>query len=400
MLAELLHRGGYRFEIAHCNFHLRSNESDRDERFVRQMAERYGVECHVAQFDTEDYAAEKKISTEMAARELRYEWFEKVRQERELDLIAVAHHRDDAIETFFINLLRGAGLSGLCGMKEQNGKVVRPLLHVSREEIDRYITENKLDYVDDSTNASDLYLRNRIRHQLLPLLRELNPSFDSVMEQNLHNLSDSNEIYQAAVSQLRNSSITHRSDGIDEIEIRTIDNLTPQTTILFELLRPYGFNSTTTSEIANGLHSESGRMYLSPTHRLIKDRHTLQVSPLEITDVPTKVIISEPIARKELTTLKTERDTILCDAATIQQPLTLRHWHDGDRFQPFGMKGSRLVSDYFSDLKLSIIEKQQQWLLCDADGEIVWLVGMRADGRFAITDKTEDVVRIKVVRGQ
>lgn len=399
VLAELLHRGGYRFEIAHCNFHLRGDESDRDEQFVRDLANQYGVPCHVAQFDTDAYASEKKVSTEMAARELRYEWFEKVRQERRLDLIAVAHHRDDAIETFFINLLRGAGLAGLCGMKAQNGHVVRPLLHVSREEIDRYIAENGLHYVEDRTNATDLYLRNRIRHQLMPLMRDLNPSFDSVMSQNLHNLSDANEIYQSAVSTIIENIVTHRSDGIDEIPVARIETLKPQDTLLFEMLCPYGFNADTVNEILAGLHGESGRQYLSPTHRLVKDRQTLQVSALGTTDATPKLTISGPIARKEFTTLKTERNTILCDADLLKQPLTLRHWHDGDRFYPFGMKGSQLVSDYFSDHKFSLLEKQQAWLLCDADDKIVWVIGHRADGRFAVTGKTMEIIEIKADNG-
>lgn len=400
VLAELLHRGGYRFEIAHCNFHLRGVESDRDELFVRNLASHYGVACHVAQFDTDAYASEKKISIEMAARELRYEWFEQVRLERGLDLIAVAHHRDDAIETFFINLLRGAGLSGLCGMKAENGKVVRPLLHISREEIDKFVADENLEYVDDCTNASDLYLRNRIRHQLIPLLRELNPSFDSVMEQNLHNLGDANEIYQSTVTAILENIITHRSDGIDEIAIEHIEDISPQKTLLFELLKPYGFNSDSVDEILQGLHAESGRQYHSATHKLVKDRKTLQIVPLEAGDTPPVLTISEPFKRENLTTLKTERNCILCDAAKLKQPLTFRKWREGDRFQPFGMKGSRLVSDFFSDMKLSLIEKERQWLLCDADGNIVWVVGHRADGRFAVTDETEDVVQIKVVRGQ
>lgn len=400
MLAELLHRGGYRFEIAHCNFHLRGEESNRDEQFVRRLAERYGVPCHVAQFDTDAYASEKKISIEMAARELRYEWFEQVRQERGLDLIAVAHHRDDAIETFFINLLRGAGLSGLCGMKAENGKVVRPLLHISREEIDRFIADEHLDYVDDCTNTSDLYLRNRIRHQLIPLMRELNPSFDTTMEQNLHNLSDANEVFIRTLENIKNEVITKRPDGIDEIAVSNVEQFNPQSTILFELLRPYGFNSDTVTEILAGLNGESGRQYISQSHRLVKDRKTLQIIPLNNTDRRPDIDISEPFKRETLITLKTGKDTILCDAEKLKRPLTLRKWRDGDRFHPFGMKGSRLVSDFFSDLKLSIIEKQQQWLLCDTDGEIVWLVGMRADGRFAVTGETEEVVRIKIVRGQ
>ena len=400
MLAELLHRGGYRFEIAHCNFHLRGEESNRDEQFVRRMAERYGVPCHVAQFDTDAYASEKKISTEMAARELRYEWFEQVRQERGLDLIAVAHHRDDAIETFFINLLRGAGLSGLCGMKAENGKVVRPMLHISREEIDQFIAEEKLEYVDDCTNATDLYLRNRIRHQLIPLMRELNSSFDTTMEQNLHNLSDANEIFIKTLDNIKNEVITERPDGIDEIAVSDVEQFNPQSTILFELLRPYGFNSDTVTEILAGLNGESGRQFLSQSHRLVKDRKTLQIIPLNNTDREPDIDISEPFKRETLITLKTGKETILCDAEKLKRPLSLRKWRDGDRFYPFGMKGSRLVSDFFSDMKLSLIEKERQWLLCDADGNIVWVVGHRANGRFAVTGETEEVVRIKIVRGQ
>ena len=394
VLAELLHRGGYRFEIAHCNFHLRGDESNHDEQFVRTLAERYGVPCHVAQFDTEAYAAEKKFSTEMAARELRYEWFEKVRQERRLDLIAVAHHRDDAIETFFINLLRGAGLAGLCGMKAENGHVVRPMLHISREEIDRFVAEEHLEYVDDLTNATDLYLRNRIRHQLIPLMHELNPSFDSVMEQNLKNLSDANEIYQDSVATMLGGIITHRQDGIDELPIAAIENLTPQKTLLFELLRPYGFNADTVSEILCGLHGESGRQYLSPIHKLVKDRETLQLTPLGNCEVKPVLTISDPMPRESIATLKTLKDTILCDAKLLKQPLSMRHWHNGDRFYPFGMKGGQLVSDYFTNHKFSILEKQQAWLLCDADDKIVWVIGHRADGRFAVTEKTVEVVRI------
>ena len=394
VLAELLHRGGYRFEIAHCNFHLRGEESNRDEQFVRRLAERYGVPCHVAQFDTDAYASEKKISIEMAARELRYEWFEQVRQERGLDLIAVAHHRDDAIETFFINLLRGAGLSGLCGMKAENGKVVRPMLHISREEIDQFIAEEKLEYVDDCTNATDLYLRNRIRHQLIPLMRELNSSFDTTMEQNLHNLSDANEIFIKTLDNIKNEVITERPDGIDEIAVSDVEQFNPQSTILFELLRPYGFNSDTVTEILAGLNGESGRQFLSQSHRLVKDRKTLQIIPLNNTDREPDIDISEPFKRETLITLKTGKETILCDAEKLKRPLSLRKWRDGDRFYPFGMKGSRLVSDFFSDMKLSLIEKERQWLLCDADGNIVWVVGHRADGHFAITDKTEEVVRI------
>ncbi len=394
VLVDLLHKDGHQFEIAHCNFHLRDSESDRDEHFVRDLANRYGVPCHVAHFDTANYAAEHKLSVEMAARELRYEWFERVRRDRELDLIAVAHHRDDAIETFFINLLRGTGLAGLCGMKERNGNIIRPLLHTSRETINRYIDENRLQYVDDCTNATDLYLRNRIRHQLIPLLRELSPAFDSTMARNLHNLSDANEIMQASLSSLRSKKVTRQPDGIDRIAICDIDSLVPQATLLFELLRPYGFSADVVGQVIAGLHGESGRQYCSATHLLVKDRDTLQIAPLDQPDSRPQITISAPFPRRELAALKTKPDTILCDADTLRQPLALRHWRDGDRFHPFGMKGTRLLSDYFSDLKLSLLEKQHQWLLCDAAGRIVWVVGRRPDARFALTPETSSVIKI------
>ena len=231
-------------------------------------------------------------------------------------------------------------------------------------------------------------------------MRELNPSFDSTMEQNLHNLSDANEVFIRTLENIKNEVITKRPDGIDEIAVSNVEQFNPQSTILVELLRPYGFNSDPVTEILAGLNGESGRQYISQSHRLVKDRKTLQIIPLNNTDRRPDIDISEPFKRETLITLKTGKDTILCDAEKLKRPLTLRKWRDGDRFHPFGMKGSRLVSDYFSNLKLSIIEKQQQWLLCDADGNIVWVVGHRADGHFAITDKTEDVVRIKIVRGQ
>ena len=361
---------------------------------MRRLAQRYGVPCHVAHFDTTAYAAQKKISVEMAAREQRYSWFEQLRRQQGLDLIAVAHHRDDAIETFFINLLRGTGIAGLCGMKALSGHLVRPLLDVSRDDIDRFVAENGLEYVDDRTNATDLYLRNRIRHQLLPLLRDLSPAFDATMSQNLRNISDANHVFQAAIDTLRLETVTHRPDGIDSIPVAAIDALSPQATLLFELLRPYGFSADVSADILSTLHAESGRQFLSTTHRLVTNRDTLQIAPLDLPDNQPRLAISDPFPRHELTTLKPPPDTILCDADRLHQPLTLRHWRDGDHFHPFGMQGSRLLSDYFSDLKLSLIEKQRQWLLCDADGQIVWLVGHRPDARFAITQKTHSVIKI------
>ena len=221
----MLHEAGYQTHAAHCNFHLRGEESNRDEEFCVALCSRLDIPLHRVHFDTAIYAEKRKVSIEMAAREQRYSWFEQLRRQQGLDFIAVAHHRDDAIETFFINLLRGTGIAGLCGMKALSGHIVRPLLDVSRDDIDRFVAENGLEYIDDRTNATDLYLRNRIRHQLLPLLRDLSPAFDATMSQNLRNLTDANQVFQAAIDTLRLETVTHRPDGIDSIPVAAIDAL-------------------------------------------------------------------------------------------------------------------------------------------------------------------------------
>ena len=395
VLAELLHRQGFRFEIAHCNFHLRGDESDRDEAFVHSLAERLGVPCHVAQFDTERYAREHGLSVEMAARELRYSFFEQTRRERGLDLIAVAHHRDDSVETFFLNLLRGTGVAGLGGIKPLNGHIVRPLLPFSREEIDRFVEEEKLQYVEDHTNATLLFQRNRIRHQLLPLLRELSPSFDHTMETNMSHLADASAIVDLYVDTLRQRAVTQRPDGIIAIALAEVGE--PRETLLFELLRPYNFAPSTVHDLADGLGGESGRLFLSRTHKMVRDRETLQIVPLDAPDTPPSYTTTL-LPRHELQSLRCDSNFILCDPAKLRQPLTLRHWREGDRFQPFGMRGSRLLSDYWNDLKLSLLEKERAWLLCDRDGSIVWVIGMRADGRWAVDDTTTEVLRIEISR--
>ena len=408
VLTDLVGQTRIPFAIAHCNFHLRPGECDRDEAFVRSLAQRYGVECHVAQFDTLAFAEEHRMSVEEAARQLRYDYFEKVRSGNGYSCIATAHHRDDAIETFFINLLRGTGLAGLQGIPLHNGHVVRPLLPFGRDEIDNYVRQHQLPYVDDSTNSQTLFLRNRIRLQLVPLLRTLSPAFDRTMQSNMSHLADADDIYRSAVEQQRSVVVQPDGDGFS-IGIEALRQLTPVATWLFEFLRPYGFSSSVVKEIVESLDAQSGKQFFSPTHRLVKDRSRLLVTPLASKSDEVYVINnvgdcqSLPVGLVMQCSPNTGRsirlkpDEAWFDSDCVAFPLTLRHWRAGDRFVPFGMRGSRLVSDLLSDLKLSLPDKEHIWLLCDASGTIMWVVGLRSSAVAPVSQVTKNILLIKLI---
>jgi tRNA(Ile)-lysidine synthase len=409
-LLDMMQRAGYDIGVAHCNFHLRPGDCDRDEAFVREQAEERGVPCFVAQFDTERYAADKGLSIEEAAREQRYGFFEEVRKREGYDLVATAHHRDDAIETFFINLLRGAGIGGLHGIPSRNGSIVRPLLCYGREDINAYIAERQLTYVEDYTNAQPLYLRNRIRLQLIPLLRELSPSFDSVMESNMRHLADADIIYKAAIEEIRDR-LVETTGGEVKIDINGLRQChgsplsqvplelgSPVKGVLYELLRPFGFNSSVVEQVINSLDAQSGKQFFSSTHRLLKDREKLIIT--ELTEEAEEARLSikiEPLSAAGMPHLLPKNEACF-DRDGLTFPLRLRRWRDGDRFRPFGMKGTRLVSDLFSDLKLSIADKENAWILCNGDEAetILWVVGYRASHFAIVTPATKEVVYLRV----
>ncbi len=417
-LCHLVARAGFPFAIAHCNFHLRPGDCDRDEEFVRSLADSYRVPCYVAQFDTNSYASDNHLSIEEAARNLRYAFFEEVRQHNGYDLIVTAHHRDDTIETFFINLLRGTGISGLCGIPARNGNVVRPMLPFGRDDINRYVSENNLAYVDDATNFQPLYLRNRIRLQLIPLLRQLSPSFDTTMQDNIARLTDASMLYGSAVEAVRQRIVFH-GDGRVSIPIDELNRLSPLNTYIYELLRPFGFSPSTAAQIAESLKSQSGKQFFSHTHRLVKDRNLLLVSPL-VGEMADDIIVQRDSLRDDVATpfvvpvnsscLKLqvkstfaypphlETDEAWFDFEQLRFPLTVRRWHHGDRFVPFGMKGSRLVSDLFSDLKMSLVDKENSWILCDATGTILWVVGLRAAAVARVHPATKKVLQCRFVK--
>ncbi len=421
VLADLLPKAKVEFVAAHCNFHLRSVESDGDEQFVREFAEKNGIQCFVKHFDTEKYAAEQGISIEMAARDLRYAWFEELRQQLSYDKIAVAHHADDQAETFFINLLRGAGLRGLKGMQPQNGVIIRPLLWASREQIHQYALENQILWREDHTNAEGVYLRNKIRNQLLPIFDELHPEARQGLYKSLEHLASENELYRELLNE-KLSQIVAQDGEVQRLPFSAIqfDSVGPSTgsgtfalsfQLLFEWLRQYGFNTDQCRFIYDAMKDGIGNHYYSPTHQLIIGREELQLSELkENKDEEIQIEIGEKeiISPIHLHFSKFEKtsDFVIDKSSEVAQldfdkicfPLTLRHWRHGDRFHPLGMKGSKLLSDFFVDQKFTEVQKRNVFLLVSADGEILWVVGHRIDDRFKITNATESILLCSLTR--
>ena len=420
-MAHLFQRAGIPFGIAHCNFHLRPGDCDRDELFVRSMAEGYGVALHCTGFDTQSYAQENGLSIEEAARQLRYDYFERVRQEEGYGVVATAHHRDDAIETFFINLLRGTGVNGLTGISVRNGKIIRPLLPFGRAEIDKYVKRHNLTYVEDITNSQPVYLRNRIRLQLLPMMRQISPAFDDVMSRNMVHIEHCAQLYNQTVDRLR-EQLLHSDDGVNyTVDIPSLLRCQPIETVLYELLHPFGFNSSVVEQVTESLHAQSGKQFFSSTHRLVKDRDILLVSPLQCISNQSSFIISRPQLNGcgsqfvvDVSRCMVEfhfdnacdgtmdrvrqigRDEAWYDFDRVRFPLSLRRWQKGDRFTPYGMKGSRLVSDLLTDVKVSLVEKEKVWLLCDADGRIMWVLGIRTADVAVVTTSTRTIMKVRI----
>lgn len=395
---------------AHCNFHLRGEESDRDENFVRQYCDELSVPLHVANFDTKEYAAERKLSIEMAARELRYQWFFKLIEHENLQGVAVAHHADDAAETFILNLVRGTGIRGLTGMKSKTGRVLRPLLRFSRQDIELYCRAHKLKYVNDSTNASDAYTRNRIRHNVIPQLKAINPSFLETMRSNMNHLNQIFTMFENQVKQFSRRAVVEL-DGQMLIAMDHIKELPMIEPFIFELLFVKGFNSDTVRKIARCITEERwGRVFFAPKHRAIVDRYNIIVVPREKTIENKSFDIEQdqeevfvPLHLKISTFEKDEdfkfsRDNkiVHINADKIYYPLTLRRWRNGDTFRPLGMRGFKKLSDFFVDQKMSRLEKEETWVL-ESGGEIMWIVGQRIDDRFKVVDNCKRIVEIKLV---
>ena len=403
VLLHLLISLEYNCIIAHCNFHLRTEESDRDETFVRNLASFYKLPFYCVDFQTTTHAKELGISIEMAARELRYNWFAELLEKHNAQAIAVAHHADDSIETLLLNLVRGTGLRGMTGIAPRNKNVVRPLLCCMRSELENYLVKHGLEHVEDSTNALSDYKRNKIRNEVIPLLEEINPSIKQTLHTSIDYFNGTLAIYQQAISTILNQ-IVEKSDYIVKMNINVINEQVHIPTIMYELLYPYGFHPATIEQVTEHLNAESGKVFYSETHRLIKDRNFLIISEKgiiidseyfishteTILNIPFTLRINRFSINSDFKPSK-DANSIHIDASLVSFPLQIRRWREGDFFYPFGMKQRKKVSDFFIDNKLSLIEKEQVWLLV-SDNEIVWIVGLRMDNRFRVTEKTNEVI--------
>src|SRR5690554_1318314 len=402
-LIDVLVRLEYQCTAAHCNFHLRGKESNRDADFVKEWCKNAGIPLVAVDFDTHHHAATHKISIEMAARELRYDWFEKVRQEQSAHAIAVAHHRDDSVETVLLNLIRGTGIKGVAGIAPRNRHVVRPLLSISREEIEAYIAERAIPYVVDSTNSEDIYVRNAIRLNIIPALESINPKAKEAIYRSSRHLAEVEKIYNRSIEE--SIGLLFRDNRIN---IRVLRKTVSPQSILFELLSPLGFSPSTIQDIYQSLGSEPGKLFHGGAYRLIKDRDYF------ILDRPGEKAITGGVYRIDKGTseirypvhltfkvkdapveIQKDQRFLYLDADKAVFPLLLRGWQQGDWFIPFGMSGKKKLSDFFTDIKFSIKEKEEAWVLLSGKS-ILGVVGKRSDNRFRVTEATKRVLVVEL----
>lgn len=400
-LLVVLMKLGYRCEAMHCNFHLRGEESNRDELFVTELCARHNVPLHTVHFDTTAYAKKQGISIEMAARELRYAAFEERRAKIGAEAIAVAHHRDDSAETLLLNLLRGTGIKGLCGIQPKNGYIVRPLLCVGRADIIDYLKWRNETFVTDSTNLTNDYTRNKIRLDIIPRLAEINPSVIESLAATANRLRETEQIYNKAIKEA-----TSRVMSGNTINISALKKETAPQTLLHEILSPLGFNSTHVANISETIESEGCREVTNREWRIIKERDTLLIVPNEeqeeyILTLPAEGCIDTgrgTLLIEQLSfdgNIPKESNRAMLDTSKLKKPLVIRSARKGDRFAPYGMRGTKLVSDYLTDRKKSIIDKRQQLVVTDATGAIVWLVGERPAAPYCVKNSTKEVVLLE-----
>ncbi|HWY37195.1 MAG TPA: tRNA lysidine(34) synthetase TilS [Bacteroidia bacterium] len=408
-LCELLKEAGFSFSVAHCNFTLRGAESDADATFVEGYCLKNKIKFFYHSFDTASYAAKHKISTQMAARELRYTWFEELVKKNKFDYLLTAHHLNDNMETFFINLLRGSGINGLKGIVPKSGKKVRPLLFATRDEIEDYVRQKGILYREDSSNMEDKYLRNRLRHHLIPELKSLNPSFEQTFASEIEILQQVNELVFAEVEKKKKTLVQDKK-GFRKIDIEKLKRSGSPKLFLYELLKDFGFNSAQSAGIYDGLDGLTGKIFFSETHQLVKDRKHLLVrdkTEVEETEIsiykktdkvkqPVQLEISYyKIKKGEEVKIPALKNVAYMDADKLKFPMKITRWQTGDRFVPLGMWQSKKLSDFFVGEKMSLFEKDNQWILRNKDA-VVWVMGRRIDDRFKITPSTKNVCIIEL----
>jgi len=406
VLCALCRQAGYDFGIAHCNFQLRGKDSEADEKFVESLAAQMLVPFHVVRFETKTFAQENKIATQEAARVLRYKWFEEIRSTYQYQFILTAHHADDNIETLLMNFFRGTGIKGITGIREKNGWLRRPLLFARRMELESFLKEQALGFVQDQSNFSNDYTRNYFRNTVLPLIAKTYPEVTENLIQNIERFKEVEQIYKQRISQLRKKILTLQGDDI-YIPVLLLKQTPAMQTVLLELLSPYGFKAVQLPELMHLLESETGRYLVSATHRILKNRKHLIVSPLKH---PTENIVvidalgkysfeAGDITLNLLNEPEISNDpNIACiDANKLQYPLLLRRWKMGDYFYPLGMDKKKKLSKFFIDNKLSLLQKENIWVL-EMNKKIVWIVGQRIDNRFRVLNTTQSVLKIFVTR--
>jgi tRNA(Ile)-lysidine synthase len=403
LLAHLLKSCGFDFAIAHCNFQLREAESERDQDFTANLANQLQVPFFLTKFNTTDFAAENHISIQMAARQLRYQWFEKICGEENFEVIALAHHQNDAVETVLLNLTRGTGIAGMHGILPKNGKLVRPMLFLSRENIDRICAEEKLDFVEDSSNASTKYARNKIRMQVVPKLKEINPKLEKTFEQNLERFRQLEQLLEKTLQQFRDASFI-RQNSETRIKIADLKNLHPQQLLTFGLLREFNFSEQVVADLILSLDKHSGKIFESPSHKLVLDRTEIIIQSKK-TPIKEALLIEEnqneiQFQGFKLKLLHDESPLIIknnpmsasVDAAKLVFPLTIRNWQAGDYFFPLGMQHRQKLSDFFVHQKVPLHQKQEILVLVNGNGEIIWLAGYRLDDRYKVQAGTKKVI--------
>ena len=415
---------GYRVEAVHCNFHLRGEESQRDEQFCEDLCQRENIPFHKAHFDTQAYADLHKVSIEMAARELRYRYFFQLREALDADGICVGHHKEDSVETILINLVRGTGLSGLMGIRPRNHDVIRPLLCVTRQEIEDYLRQHAVSFVTDSTNLVDDVMRNKIRLNVLPQLSEINPSVTDAILTTANHLSEVDAIVQESLktalgkavsfinptTQVSSNSLSNEPFLLDLSVVRAFPS---PSYLLFYILKPLGFSSSQITEMVSHLDGQTGQLWHSSTHEITHDRGFFMVLPREEAEPRTLIIpetgryvydehLSLRLTQRALTPSSnvsfSKNPTVVdLDASSIRFPLTLRRVAEGDRFTPLGMRGTQLVSDFLTNLKRNRFEKRNQLVLLDATGAILWVLGLRINDRFKLTPQSSSCLQIEIL---
>jgi len=412
VMLDVLHKGNWNISVAHCNFSLRGDESDGDENFVRDTCQKYGIKFHIIKFDTNSYAREHKVNTQIAARELRYNYFFELKKEFGYDKIVVAHHLDDSIETFFINLFRGTGIKGLSGINDSRNGIIRPMLEVTRAQISDYAISNGLSHREDSSNSHDHYLRNKIRHHIIPAIVSISENFRETMFGNLSRLYDAEKFIETQIDDIKNRICS--SDG-KTINISSIKNNANFGFIIFRILHPYGFSSEVIAQLEKSIQSsETSKWYYGERKRILlekdlisiidmdTDNNTININPNRIDDskaiiIEEDSILIETIHINQIENYKhTPKSVALVDKSKVNFPITIRRWKAGDRIQPLGMRGSKTIGDFLTDRKISIADRSNIMVVEDYSKKIIWIAGLQLDDYFKITSDTTYVIKLDI----